>query len=62
MEQYIVAELNNYKKQIESKIATFEQLADRYSEHVESKDRRGSYQINRNEKTLIRLFFQRYFV
>ena len=51
LEQYIIAEMNNYKKQIESKIATFEQLAQRYSEDPGSKDRGGSYQINRNEKT-----------
>jgi peptidyl-prolyl cis-trans isomerase SurA len=51
LEQYIVAEMNNYKKQIESKIATFEQLAQRYSEDPGSKERGGSYQINRNEKT-----------
>jgi peptidyl-prolyl cis-trans isomerase SurA len=51
LEQYIVAEMNNYKKQIESKIATFEQLAQRYSEDPGSKDRGGNYQINRNEKT-----------
>jgi peptidyl-prolyl cis-trans isomerase SurA len=51
LEQYIVAEMNNYKKQIESKVATFEQLAQRYSEDPGSKDRGGRYQINRNEKT-----------
>lgn len=51
LEQYIVAEMNNYKKQIESKLATFEQLAMRYSQDPGSKDRGGSYQINRNEKT-----------
>jgi peptidyl-prolyl cis-trans isomerase SurA len=51
LELYIVAEMNNYKRQIESKVATFEQLAQRYSEDPGSKDRGGSYQINRNEKT-----------
>jgi peptidyl-prolyl cis-trans isomerase SurA len=51
LEQYIVTELNNYKKQIESKVASFEQLAQRYSEDPGSKDRGGQYQINRNEKT-----------
>jgi peptidyl-prolyl cis-trans isomerase SurA len=51
LEQYIVAEMNNYKRQIESKISTFEQLAQRYSEDPGSKDRGGFYQINRNEKT-----------
>jgi len=51
LEQYIVAEMNNYKRQIETKIASFEQLAQRYSEDPGSKDRGGKYQINRNEKT-----------
>ena len=51
LEQYIVAEMNNYKKQIETKVASFEQLAQRYSEDPGSKDRGGKYQINRNEKT-----------
>lgn len=51
LEQYIIGEMNNYKRQIESKIATFEQLAQRYSEDPGSKERGGSYQINRNEKT-----------
>jgi peptidyl-prolyl cis-trans isomerase SurA len=51
LEQYIVAEMNNYKRQIETKVASFEQLAQRYSEDPGSKDRGGKYQINRNEKT-----------
>ena len=51
LEQYIVAEMNNYKKQIETKVASFEQLAQRYSEDPGSKDRGGRYHINRNEKT-----------
>lgn len=51
LEQYIVSEMNNYKRQIETKVATFEQLAQRYSEDPGSKERGGKYQINRNEKT-----------
>ncbi len=51
LEQYIVSEMNNYKKQIETKMATFGQLAKRYSEDPGSKDREGKYQVNRNEKT-----------
>lgn len=51
LEQYIVAEMNNYKRQIETKVASFEQLARQYSEDPGSKERGGSYQINRNEKS-----------
>jgi peptidyl-prolyl cis-trans isomerase SurA len=51
LEQYIVTEMNNYKRQVESKVATFEQIARKYSEDPGSRDRGGNYQINRNEKT-----------
>jgi peptidyl-prolyl cis-trans isomerase SurA len=50
-ELYIIDELNNYKRQLESKIATFDQLAKRYSEDPGSKDRGGQYQVNRTEKS-----------
>jgi peptidyl-prolyl cis-trans isomerase SurA len=51
LEQYIVSEMNNYKKQIESKATTFEALAKKVSDDPGSRDRGGQYQINRNEKT-----------
>lgn len=51
LEQYIVGEMNNYRRQIELKLTTFEQLAKRVSEDPGSKDRGGQYQLNRNEKT-----------
>jgi peptidyl-prolyl cis-trans isomerase SurA len=51
LEQYIIGELNNYKRQVETKVATFESLAKRYSEDPGSKERGGQYQINRTEKT-----------
>jgi peptidyl-prolyl cis-trans isomerase SurA len=51
LEQYIISEMNNYKKQVETKMATFGQLAKRYSEDPGSKDREGQYQVNRNEKS-----------
>ncbi len=51
LEQYIVGEMNNYKKQIETKITTFDKLAKQISEDPGSKDRGGQYQLNRNEKS-----------
>lgn len=51
LEEYIVGEMNNYKKQLESKQTTFCQLAKAASEDPGSKDRCGRYEINRNEKT-----------
>ncbi len=51
LEKYVIDELNNYKRQAESGLITFDQLAKRYSEDPGSKDRGGQYQINRNEKT-----------
>lgn len=51
LEKYVMDELNNYKKQVEMKLTTFEQLAQRYSEDPGSKDRGGQYQVGRNDKT-----------
>lgn len=51
LEQYIIGEMNNYKKQIESKLTTFSQLASQVSEDPGSKERGGLYELNRNEKT-----------
>jgi peptidyl-prolyl cis-trans isomerase SurA len=51
LEKYVIDEMLNYKKQVEAKVATFDQLAQRYSEDPGSKDRGGQYQVNRNEKT-----------
>lgn len=51
LEKYVIDELNNYKKQVETGLATFDQLARRYSEDPGSKERGGQYQINRNEKS-----------
>ena len=51
LEKYVIDELNNYKKQVETRLTTFDQLARRYSEDPGSKERGGQYQINRNEKT-----------
>jgi peptidyl-prolyl cis-trans isomerase SurA len=51
LEKYVIDEMNTYKRQVESKVANFDQLAKRYSEDPGSKDRGGQYQINRTEKT-----------
>jgi peptidyl-prolyl cis-trans isomerase SurA len=51
LEQYIMGEMINYKKQIESRITSFDALARKVSEDPGSRDRGGQYQINRNEKT-----------
>ncbi|MBS1573827.1 MAG: peptidylprolyl isomerase [Bacteroidetes bacterium] len=52
LEKYMMDELNNYKKQVENKTATFEQLAKRYSEDPGSKDRGGQYEFQRGDKTV----------
>jgi peptidyl-prolyl cis-trans isomerase SurA len=51
LEKYVIDELNHYKQQIESKTATFEQLAKLHSEDPGSKNRGGQYQINRGDKS-----------
>lgn len=50
LEKYVMDELANYKKQIESGLTTFGQAAKRYSEDPGSKDREGQYQVTRNDK------------
>lgn len=52
LERYMIDELNNYKRQIESKVATFDQLAKRYSEDPGSKERGGEYEFSRGDKTV----------
>jgi peptidyl-prolyl cis-trans isomerase SurA len=51
LEQYIIGELNNYKKQVESGVAKFDQLATKFSEDPGSKDRGGLYEIKRGDKS-----------
>ncbi|MCX8020176.1 MAG: peptidylprolyl isomerase [Chitinophagaceae bacterium] len=51
IEEYVLGEMNNYKKQLESKKTDFCQLARLVSEDPGSKDRCGQYEINRNEKS-----------
>ena len=51
LEKFVMDELLNYKRQVEMKVTTFEQLAMRFSEDPGSKERGGQYQVNRNDKT-----------
>jgi peptidyl-prolyl cis-trans isomerase SurA len=61
LEQYIIGEMNNYKKQVESKLTTFDQLARKVTEDPGSKDRGGQYEINRNEKNWDPIFRVSYY-
>lgn len=56
VEEYIYNEMLNYKKQIESGRTTFEALARRVSEDPGSKERGGSYEVNRADKTMDPVF------
>lgn len=51
LEKYVIDEMINYKKQIELKLTTFEQLAKRVSEGEAENIRGREFQINRGEKT-----------
>ncbi len=50
LEKYAQDELANYKKQIDSKLLTFEQAVKRFSDEPGAKERGGLIQMNRNEK------------
>jgi peptidyl-prolyl cis-trans isomerase SurA len=51
IEKLAIDELNEYKKQIEAGTRKIETLASLYSDDPGSKDRKGEYTINRNEKS-----------
>lgn len=51
IEEYVMGEMNNYKRQLENKVTDFCQLAKTVSEDPGSKDRCGQYQVNRNERS-----------
>ncbi|RYY38998.1 MAG: peptidylprolyl isomerase [Chitinophagaceae bacterium] len=51
LEAYVMSEMNNYKRQIEAKQITFEEIVRQKSEDPGSKDRGGQYQINRTDKS-----------
>ena len=51
LEKYVIDELNNYKKQVETGLANFEQLAKRYTDGEDEQTKGRQFQINRSEKT-----------
>ena len=51
LEQYIINEMNGYRKQVESKTISFAQLAMKTTEDPGSKERGGLYEINKTEKS-----------
>jgi peptidyl-prolyl cis-trans isomerase SurA len=51
LELYIAGEMSNYKRQVESRLTTFDALARKVSEDPGSKDRGGVYELSRREKT-----------
>lgn len=51
LEKYVIDELNNYKKQVETGVAGFEQLAKRYTDGEDEQTKGRQFQINRTEKT-----------
>jgi peptidyl-prolyl cis-trans isomerase SurA len=61
LEQFTIAELYNFKKQVETKVSKFEQLAKDYSWHAASKGNGGRFQLNRNDKTWDPLFLSTVF-
>ncbi|MDQ3683016.1 MAG: peptidylprolyl isomerase [Bacteroidota bacterium] len=51
LEKYVIDEMNNYRRQVEMKIATFDQLAKQFSEEPGAKESGGLLpQLNRTEK------------
>src|SRR6188474_3584563 len=46
LEKYIIDEMNNYRRQVLNKTATFDQIAKRFSEDEGTKDRGGIFQLN----------------
>jgi peptidyl-prolyl cis-trans isomerase SurA len=51
IEEYVIKQLSDYRRQIETGINKFDQLVKLYSEDPSSKENLGQFNINRNEKT-----------
>jgi peptidyl-prolyl cis-trans isomerase SurA len=58
VEDYVIKQMYDYKKQVENGTKKFEVLAKQYSEDPGSKENGGMYNINRNEKFWDKDFLQ----
>ena len=56
LEKYIIDEMNNYRRQVLNKTATFDQIAKRFSDDEGTKERGGIFQLNRNDKNVDPVF------
>ena len=56
LEKYIIDEMNNYRRQILNKSASFDQMAKRFSEDPGTKDRGGIFQLNLKDKNVDPVF------
>jgi peptidyl-prolyl cis-trans isomerase SurA len=52
LEAYVISEMENYRRQIQQKLITFDQAAKKFSEDPGSKEQGGIFQLNRNDKTV----------
>ncbi len=57
VDEYVMKQLYDYKKQVESGAKRFEQLAKLYTDDPGSKETGGQYSINRNDKSWDPTFF-----
>ena len=51
IEEYVIKQLSDFRRQIETGINKFDQMVKLYSEDPSSKENLGQFNINRNEKT-----------
>ena len=61
VDEYIIKQLYDYKKQVEAGQKKFDQLAKLYSEDPGSKENGGQYNVNRNDKIWDPAFFSAVF-
>jgi peptidyl-prolyl cis-trans isomerase SurA len=50
IEEYVIKQLMDYRRQVESGMTSFDQLVKLYSEDPSSKENLGQFNLNRNEK------------